>query len=202
METQGKSKAVALIRHGPLAQPSCAPEEKEIRTSSMLRAEDSIYNCQRVICFFQATDRTWGERLHILLVSKDLVISGDNKGHCSVLLSVMGCSRAVPALWLGGDSRMGEGRTAVAHGPIAGLILFIWLCLDHWLHCHELSHRISRIMAKQKMSSFGRVSQPCATGISVPWTPNAPGMLFMRIRCQHLCLTESSLAAVLYPTVL
>lgn len=35
-----------------------------------------------------------GGRLHILSVSKDLVISGDNEGHCGVLLSVMGSSPA------------------------------------------------------------------------------------------------------------
>lgn len=35
-----------------------------------------------------------GGRLHILSVSKDLVISGDNEGHCGVLLSVMGHSPA------------------------------------------------------------------------------------------------------------
>lgn len=35
-----------------------------------------------------------GGRLHILSVSKDLVISGDNEGHCGVLLSVMGYSPA------------------------------------------------------------------------------------------------------------
>lgn len=64
----------------------------------MLRTEASIYSCQRVICFFQGTDRTQGERLHILPVSKELVISGDNEGHRSVLLSMMGCSGAVPAL--------------------------------------------------------------------------------------------------------
>lgn len=34
-----------------------------------------------------------GGRLHILSVSKDLVISGDNQGHCGVL-SVMGSSPA------------------------------------------------------------------------------------------------------------
>lgn len=82
----------------------------------MLRAEASIYSCQRVVCFFQGTDRTQGERLHILPVSKEVVISGDNEGHHSVLLSVMGCNRAVRALWLGGDTRMGDVRAAVGKG--------------------------------------------------------------------------------------
>lgn len=129
MDIQGKSKAVAVIWNGSLPQPSCVAEKKEIWTSSMPRAEASNYSCQRVVCFFQASDRATGERLHILPGSKELGISGDNKGHHSVPLSVTGCSRAMPALWLGRDTRMGEGRGAVAHGLIAGLTLFIQQCL-------------------------------------------------------------------------
>jgi len=131
METQRKSEAVAPSHYGPLAQPFCVPGEKEIQTSATLRAEASIYSCQRVICFFKGTDRTRGERLHILPVSRELVISGHHEGHRSVLLSVMGCSRAAPALWLGGDTRTGEGRAAVAHRLTAGLTLCMWLYLGH-----------------------------------------------------------------------
>lgn len=89
-----------------------------------------------------------GGRLHILSVSKDLVISGDKEGHCGVLLSVMGYS---PASSLAerehqdgrGESCCGSRTDSRAfHTALPGL-----------------SHRIPRITAAQKMSSFGKVLQ-------------------------------------------
>lgn len=87
-------------------------------------------------------------RLHILSVSKDLVISGDKEGHCGVLLSVMGYSPASSQAEREHQDGRGEERAAVAHGLIALLGSL-----------NGLSHRISTIIAAQKMSSFGKVLQ-------------------------------------------